>query len=146
MQVDERIEVAAPRAEVFRLWSAFDEFPHFMTGVESVFAETAVRLRWRVAIDGVEPSFYALVTERVPDERIAWQSVDLTTMGWWVELADLGADRTLMTVRVIWAPRGDDRSPAGAPELDELTIRCELQRFRALAEARAAAALPAQAA
>ncbi|WP_413318166.1 SRPBCC family protein [Agrococcus sp. 1P02AA] len=146
MQVDERFVVAAPRAEVFRLWSAFDAFPRFMTGVESVFAETAVRLRWRVSVAGVEPSFYAVITEHVPDERIAWQSVDQSTMGWWVELADAGQGSTAVTVRVIWSPRGDDRAPAGAPELDELTIRCDLQRFRALAEARAAAAVPAEAA
>lgn len=134
LQVDERFEIEAPRAEVFRLWTDFERFPLFMTGVESVYAETKVRLRWRVSIAGVEPTFYAVITECVPDERISWVSVDQTTMGWWVDLEELAPDRTCVTVRVIWSPRGDAPWLAGAPELDERTIRCDLQRFRALME------------
>ena len=86
LQVDERFEVAAPRAEVFRMWTDFERFPMFMTGVDSVYVETKERLRWRVSVAGVQPTFYAIIIEHVPDERIAWVSVDQTTMGWWVDL------------------------------------------------------------
>lgn len=134
LQVDERLEIDAPRHEVFRMWTDFERFPSFMTGVDSVFAETKERLRWRVSIEGVEPSFYALITEQVPDRRIAWVSVDLATMGWWVDLTDLDDGRTCMMVRVVWAPRGDDRAPADAKPLDERTIRCDLLRFRTLVQ------------
>ncbi|MCH1881995.1 SRPBCC family protein [Agrococcus sp. ARC_14] len=139
LQVDDRFEVAASRDAVFELWTAFASFPSFMTGVESVHLETEVRMRWRVSIAGVESTFYALITEQVPGERIAWSSVDQTTMGWWVDLEPAGAERhgqprTRVTVRVIWAPRGDAPHLAGALELDERTIRLDLQRFRALAE------------
>lgn len=134
LQVDERLEIDAPRDEVFRLWTDFERFPTFMTGVESVFAETEVRLRWRVSVEGVEPSFYAVITELVPDRRVSWVSVDLTTMGWWVDLEDLDGGGTCATVRIVWAPRGDDRAPADAKRLDERTIRCDLQRFRTLVE------------
>ncbi len=134
LQVDERFEVAAPRAEVFRQWTAFEQFPRWMMGIESVYLETQVRMRWRVSIAGVEPTFYAVITEYEPDERIAWMSVDQATMGWWVDLEELEPDRTLVTLRVIWSPRGDAPWLTGAPELDERTIRCDLQRFRALVE------------
>lgn len=134
LQVDDSFEVAAPRAEVFRMWTEFERFPSFMTGVESVYVETKARLRWRVSIAGVEPTFYAVIIEHVPDQRIAWVSVDQTTMGWWVELDELDAHRTRVTVRVIWAPRGDAPWLAGAKALDERTILCDLQRFRALLE------------
>lgn len=134
LQVDERFEIAAPRDEVFRRWTTFDQFPLFMTGVESVHAETQVRLRWRVSIGGVEPTFYAVITEFVPGERISWVSVDQSTMGWWIDLEEVEPGRTCVTLRVIWSPRGDAPWLAGAPELDERTIRCDLQRFRALVE------------
>ena len=71
MQIDESFEVAAPREDVFRVLTTFELFPEFMTGVESVFAETRERLRWRVSIAGVPETFYAVITELVPDERIA---------------------------------------------------------------------------
>lgn len=134
LQVDERFEINAPRREVFALWTSFGRFPEFLTGVESVFVETRVRLRWRVSIAGVEPTFYAVITEFVRDERIAWTSVDLTTMGCWIDLEEIAPERTRVTVRVIWSPRGDAPWLAGARELDATTVRCDLHRFRTLLE------------
>jgi uncharacterized membrane protein len=134
LQVDERIEIAAPREQVFEWWTAAHRFPSFMTGVDLVHLETEERMRWRVSVAGVDPVFYAVITERVPGKRISWVSVDQTTMGWWIDLEDAGPGRTCMTVRAIWSPRGSVRAPATACELDERTIRCDLQRFRALVE------------
>lgn len=134
MQVDEQIEVDAPRAAVFRLWTSFEHYPEFLTGVDSVYTETSERMRWRVSLGGLPSSFYAVVTELVPDERFAFASVDQSTLGWWVDLAEVTPHRTRVTVRVIVSPRGDVPRRAGDKELDELTIRCDLLRLRALAE------------
>ncbi|WP_026372747.1 SRPBCC family protein [Agrococcus lahaulensis] len=134
MQVDEQFEVDAPRSEVFRLWTSFEHYPEFLTGVDSVYAETSERLRWRVSLGGLPSSFYAIVTEHVPDERLAFVSVDQSTLGWWIDLAEVTPHRTLVTVRVIVSPRGDVPRRTDDKELDELTIRCDLLRFRALAE------------
>lgn len=134
LQVDDQFEVAAPRSEVFRAWTEVERFPEFMTGVDSVYAETKERMRWQVSIVGVPRSFYAVVTEHRPDERIAWASVDLTTMGWWVDLDEIDSERTRVTLRVIWSPRGDGPSGPGAHELDARTIRCDLQRFKTRTE------------
>lgn len=139
MQIDESFEVAAPRPEVFRMLTSFEQFPEFMTGVESVFAETKERLRWRVSIAGVPETFYAVITEFEQDERIAWTSVDATTMAWSVRLAELDPHTTCATVHVVWSPRGDVSAP-DARELDELSVRCDFQRFRQLVEALPAAA------
>lgn len=134
LQVDEHFEVAASRDRVFRMWTAFERFPAFLTGIELVHLETEARMRWRVSIAGVEPVIYAMLTELVPDERIAWVSVDQSTMGCWIDLEDAGAGRTGVTVRLIWAPRGDALARPGDSEIDERTIRCDLQHFRALVE------------
>ncbi|WP_405219318.1 SRPBCC family protein [Agrococcus sp. Ld7] len=134
LQVDDQFEVAAPRSEVFRAWTEFERFPEFMTGVDSVYVETRERLRWRVSIADVPRSFYAVVTEFRADERIAWVSVDQTTMGWWIDLDEIDSARTRVTLRVIWSPRGDGPRGPGMHELDERTIRCDLQRFRMRAE------------
>jgi len=139
MQIDESFEVAAPREDVFRVLTTFELFPEFMTGVESVFAETRERLRWRVAIAGVPETFYAVITELVPDERIAWTSVDATTMAWSVQLAELDPQTTCVTAHVNWSPRGEASAP-DARELDEVTVRCDFQRFRQLVESLTATA------
>ncbi|MET4099053.1 putative membrane protein [Agrococcus sp. UYP10] len=139
MQIDESFEVAAPREDVFRVLTTFELFPEFMTGVESVFAETRERLRWRVSIAGVPETFYAVITELVPDERIAWTSVDATTMAWSVQLAELDPGTTCVTVHVKWSPPGHETA-ADVPELDELSVRCDFHRFRMLAQGLHAAA------
>ena len=133
MQIDESFEVAAPRHEVFRMLTSFEQFPEFMTGVESVFAETKERLRWRVSIAGVPETFYAVITEYEQDERIAWTSVDASTMAWSVQLTELDPHTTRVTAHVQWSPRGDSSAPH-ARELDELAVRCDFQRFRLLVE------------
>ncbi|WP_306233165.1 SRPBCC family protein [Agrococcus beijingensis] len=134
MQVDEQFEVQASRAQVFDLWTSFERFPEFMSGVESVYAETKERLRWRVAMQGIESSFYAVITEFEPDSRIAWVSVDQSSLGWWIDLEEIAPDRTCVMVRVIASPREGVGSSLDAIALDELKIRCDLQHFRALAE------------
>ena len=139
MQIDESFEVAAPRAEVFRMLTSFERFPEFMTGVESVFAETKERLRWRTAIVGVPETFYAVITEFEQDERITWMSVDATTMASSLQLVEIDPQTTCVIAHVEWEPRGD-ASPAHARELDELSIRCDFQRFRQLVERLPAAA------
>ena len=132
LQVDETFEVAAPRAAVFRAWTDFSLYPMFMTGVESVYPETQERLRWQLSLDGAPRTLYAVVTETVPDERLAWMSVDAATMETFVRLEEVDASRTRVHFRVVWAPR-DERTGA-APDLDELTVRCDMQRFRVLVE------------
>jgi uncharacterized membrane protein len=138
MQIDESFEVAAPRSEVFGMLTSFEQFPQFMTGVESVFAETKERLRWRVSIAGVPETFYAVITDHQPDERIEWTSVDATTMAFSAQLTEIDPATTCVTMHVRWAPRGGV-SP-DAPELDELAVRCDFQRFRQLVEGLPAAA------
>lgn len=132
LQVDETFEVEAPRAEVFRAWTDFSLYPRFMTGVESVYAETQERLRWQLRLDGAPRTLYAVVTEMVPGESLAWMSVDATTMATFVRLEDAGDRRTRVHFRVMWSPRGE--RTLDAPDLDELTIRCDMQRFKAIVE------------
>jgi uncharacterized membrane protein len=133
MQVDDSFDVAAPRREVFRMLMAYERFPEFMTGVESVFPETKERMRWRVSIAGVPETFYAVITVCEQDERIAWTSVDASTMAWSVQLAEIDPQTTRVTAHVQWSPRGDASAP-DARELDEVTVRCDFQRFRQLVE------------
>ncbi len=131
MQVDETFEVAAARDEVFRAWTDFGLYPLFMTGVESVYAETQERLRWQLALAGAPRTLYVVITEMVPGERLAWMSVDATTMVTDIRLEEIDAHRTRVHFRIVWSPRGEQGE---GTELDELTVRCDLQRFRALVE------------
>jgi uncharacterized membrane protein len=46
------IEVNAPLKAVYNQWTQFEEFPHFMEGVEEVRQEGEKRLFWKAKIAG----------------------------------------------------------------------------------------------
>jgi uncharacterized protein (TIGR02271 family) len=70
------IDVNAPLRAVYNQWTQFEEFPRFMEGVEEVRQEGEKRLFWRAKIGGKVKEWEAEIINQVPDEGIAWQSVD----------------------------------------------------------------------
>lgn len=134
LQVDETIEIAAPPCEVFRRWDDVAGLSEFLTGVRSVHAETLERMRWRVDIAGIDPVFYAVLLERIPDRRLLWTSCDAITHHGLVDLEETDDGGTRMTVRLSWMPRPLRPDEAAGIELDELTVRCDLQRLKRLIE------------
>ena len=69
------IEVNAPLRAVYNQWTQFEEFPLFMEGVAEVRQEGKKRLFWRANIGGKVKEWEAEITNQVPDERVAWESV-----------------------------------------------------------------------
>ncbi len=50
--------------------------PPLHGGVERVEQRTDTLTHWKTKIDGVEREFDAKITEQIPDERVAWTSID----------------------------------------------------------------------
>lgn len=75
-QVEESIEVNVPVRAAYNQWTQFEDFPQFMDGVEHIEQRTATLTHWKTKIDGVEREFDAEITEQIPDERVAWTTVD----------------------------------------------------------------------
>jgi uncharacterized membrane protein len=71
---EKSIDVNVPVRTAYNQWTQFEEFPQFMSDVESVQQLDATHLHWRVKIAGVEREFDAEITEQLPDQRIAWRS------------------------------------------------------------------------
>ncbi|MEU6775052.1 SRPBCC family protein [Streptomyces sp. NPDC046759] len=74
-QVEESIEVSVPVRAVYNQWTQFEDFPQFMDGVERVEQRTDTLTHWTTKIGGVEREFDAVITEQIPDERVAWTTV-----------------------------------------------------------------------
>ena len=69
------IEVDLPRPDVYARWSP-TAFPTFMHNVSAVTEEPGGLLHWVASLWGVEREWDAQITERHPDEVLAWESVD----------------------------------------------------------------------
>jgi uncharacterized membrane protein len=75
-QIEESIEVDAPVRAVYDQWTQFEDFPQFMDGVERIEQRGPTLTHWVTSVHGVGREFDAEVTEQVPDERVAWTTVD----------------------------------------------------------------------
>jgi uncharacterized membrane protein len=77
VQVQRAININAPVASVYALWSNFTNFPQFMAHVREVRDLGQGRSHWKVAGPaGVGVEWDAVVTREVPERMLAWKSVE----------------------------------------------------------------------
>jgi uncharacterized membrane protein len=75
------ILVFAPVEEVFAFWRAMENFPRFMTHVEELRTSGGDRSHWRVrGPAGIAFEWEALVTRLIPNEVLAWKSIEGSTV------------------------------------------------------------------
>jgi uncharacterized membrane protein len=128
------IEVSAPVRVVYKQWIRFEEFPRFMAGVEQIRRETDTRLFWRTRIGGVEKSWEAEITSQIPDEKVAWRSIDGTSNAGIVTFEKLDSNRTKLNVVIEYEPEGILEKTGDFFGLPSNRIEGDLARFRDFVE------------
>src|ERR1700709_451804 len=73
-QATESVDIEAPVSIVYNTWTKFEDFPRFLTDVESVAQVSDDETEWKVKVGGIEHDFAARITEQHPDERVAWRT------------------------------------------------------------------------
>lgn len=77
VDIQKSIHVEAAVEEVFDFFSRLENFPRFMSHVREVVRQDWNRWRWTVSGPaGIPVSWEAVVTDQIPNELIAWQSVE----------------------------------------------------------------------
>jgi uncharacterized protein (TIGR02271 family) len=130
------IEVNAPLRAVYNQWTQFKEFPCFMEGVEEVRQEGEKRLFWRATIGGKTKEWEAEITEQIPDERIAWQSVDGSPNSGTITFEKLDSELTRVTATTEYEPEGFIEKAGDALGIPSGRIEGDLKRFREFIEQR----------
>src|SRR5690242_2731979 len=74
--VTESVDVHVPVRTAYNQWTQFEEFPQFMDGVREIRQLDDTHLHWKTEIGGVKREFDAVITEQIPDERVAWKSTE----------------------------------------------------------------------
>ena len=124
------IEVNAPLKAVYNQWTQFEEFPHFMEGVEEVRQEGEKRLFWKAKIAGKVKEWEAEITNQVPDQRIAWESIDGSSNSGTITFDELGDDLTRVNATIGYEPEGFLEKTGDALGIPSGRIEGDLQRFR----------------
>jgi uncharacterized membrane protein len=136
--IERSIEVGVPARTAYNQWTQFEDFPIFMSGVESVTQLDDKHLHWRAQIGGVTEEWDAEITEQIPDKRIAWTSRSGAPNAGVVTFHRLADDRTKIMVQFDYEPRGVVESVGDFLGVAGRKVEKDLERFKEHIEKRGA--------
>ena len=134
--VEESIEVAVPVTTAYNQWTQFESFPQFMEGVERIEQTSDTMTRWVTKIGGVERTFDAAITEQLPDERVAWKSVDEPRQAGVVTFHRLSPETTKVMVQMDFEPEGFVETAGDKLGVVKHRVKGDLERFKDFIEGR----------
>lgn len=134
--IDKSIEVAVPVRTAYNQWTQFEEFPRFMEGVIEVRQMGEKRLHWIAKIAGREKEWDAEIFEQIPDQRIAWRSMEGAKNSGLVEFHPLDANRTEVRLRLNYDPEGALEEVGDALGVVTARVTGDLKRFKEFVESR----------
>jgi len=136
--VERSIDVSAPVRTVYNQWTQFEEFPRFMEGVQEVRQLDDTHLRWVAEIAGQRREWDAVITEQIPDERVAWASTDGARTGGVVTFHELADGQTRVMLQLEYDPETLLEKAGDAAGLVERQAAADVERFRRFVEERGA--------
>jgi uncharacterized membrane protein len=136
--VTESVDVNVPVHTAYNQWTQFAEFPEFMEGVEEVSQVNDTMTHWRVKVAGVTKEFDAQITEQIPDERVAWHSVEGPDHAGVVTFHRMGEGTTRVTTQMDVDPDGFIENVADKAGLLKRRAKADLKRFKEFIEGRGA--------
>lgn len=136
--VQESIEVNVPLSQAYNQWTQFEEFPHFMSGVESVSQLDDTTVHFKTSIGGVRREYDARITTQEPDQRVSWESLDEPRNAGTVWFEDLGEAETKVNVELTWDPDSAAEKIGAAIGLDSRQVAADLKKFKQFIEERGA--------
>jgi uncharacterized membrane protein len=134
--VEKSIDIDVPVRVAYDQWTQFESFPRFMDGVEEVRQLDDTHLHWRAKVAGREVEWDAVITEQIPDERVAWKATDGKANAGVVTFHRLADDATRVMVQIEHEADGIMEKVGSALGADTREVRNSLEQFKELVEER----------
>src|SRR5687768_6931449 len=134
--IEQSIEVNVPVRNTYNQWTQFEDFPHFMEGVEKVNQIDDVTLHWVAEILGQHREWDAKITEQTPDERIAWTNIDGAKNAGVVTFHRIDDNTTRVMLQMEFDPESFSEKAADALGLVKGRVKGDLERFKTFIEER----------
>jgi uncharacterized membrane protein len=136
--IEKSIEVGVPVHTAYNQWTQFEEFPRFMEGVEEVRQLDDTHLHWRAKVGGKETEWDAVITEQVPDERIAWTNTSGARNAGVITFHKLDPQKTKLMLQLDYEPEGAMENIGSALGVVGRRVEGDLERFKEFIESRGA--------
>jgi uncharacterized membrane protein len=138
----ETVDVNAPVAVSWKLWSDVTRWPEFLRHVDQVEALDGRHFTWRLSLPGADKHFTAELTEVVPEERIAWKTTEGVHHAGVVTFHRLSERASRVTLQIEYEPKGFVEHLGALTNLDSTLANYDLGQFQVAAEQAAASAPP----
>ncbi|MBP1137240.1 putative membrane protein [Arthrobacter sp. PvP023] len=134
--VQESINVGVPLSQAYNQWTQFEDFPHFMSGVDAVRQLDDTTVHFQTSIAGVKREYDARITVQQPDQRVTWESLDEPRNAGTVWFEALNPTETKVSVELAWEPDSAVEKVGAAVGLDSRQVASDLKRFKQFIEER----------
>ena len=134
--VQKSVEVKVPLSVAYNQWTQFEEFPYFMDSVVEVRQLDDRHLHWVASVGGTREEWDAEIQEQLPDQRIAWSSIDGDTNAGVVTFEAVAPDRTRVELEIGYEPEGVIQSIGEALGVMDRQLEGDLERFKEFIESR----------
>lgn len=133
-KVEKRIVVNVPVGTAYNQWTRFEDFPHFMAGVESVKRLGEDSLEWVAHIAGVRRQWQARILEQIPNRKVAWASTEGATNSGAVEFEDAGGGKTALMLTLEYEPHGLVEKAGDLLHVVARQAEADLKKFKEFVE------------
>lgn len=137
--IEKTITVNVPLHQAYNQWTQFEEFPRFMEGVKEVKQLDDKSLHWKAEIAGKSEEWNAVITEQIPDQRIAWRSTSGAKNAGTVNFSAQGEGQTELILEVEYEPEGMVENLGDMLGLVSARVSGDLSRFKEFIESRQSA-------
>jgi len=134
--VTESVDVNVNVRTAYNQWTQFEDFPQFMGGVTEIRQLDATTTHWKTNIDGVKREFDAKITEQLPDERVAWTSIEGSQQAGVVTFHRLDETTTRVTCQMDFAPDGLIEQAGDKLGFLDRQVKGDMKRFKEYIENR----------
>ncbi len=139
-QIIQTIDVDVPVTASYNQWTQFEEFPKFLSFVKQITQQDDTHNHWVVNVAGGEREFDTVITEQLPEDRIAWTStggeVDHAGVVTFHKLTDTSSR---VAVQIDWEPAGFVERVGAALDVPDRAVKAELENFKRFIEERGVA-------
>jgi len=134
--IQESIDVNVPVRTAYNQWTQFEEFPRFMEGVKSITQVDDTHQHWVAEIGGQTREWDAVITEQIPDERIAWKSTTGQPNAGVITFHRLDDDKCRLMLQINHEPDGALDTIGDWLGFVKRRAKGDLERFKELMESR----------
>ncbi|MFD4413138.1 SRPBCC family protein [Streptomyces sp. NPDC058476] len=134
----ETVDIEAPVAVTWALWSDVSRWPSFLSHVRLVEPLDERRFAWQLSLPGADKNFVAELTEVTPEDRIAWHTTQGVHHAGVVTFHRLSDTSSRVTLQIEYDPKGFVEHLGALTNMDSTLANYDLGEFQKLAEATAA--------